>query len=354
MLKFWGWLIEGERPRCVRQGVHGVSRLNTLACPMRGGCWSFREWLNLLYPFPLFEARGSSRDVGLRAFIASQDRSLKEFLAKLLATKKITDPLLVQEARALIAGQADFSYGAELLRIASAGRARLAGGDALQGATEAAGRMWELLWRPESYAGTQTWETRFPLSALRGGIRGTVRAVANHLIGHFAQRLRKSRASGSTVQQSQLDKPIEPEGRASNEEGEWQEWKEAILRELVKDLNRELASKRGGKHWDARVRNLRWAIAIADAQMRYPYELLSVREVMATIPGLRGVPRGGLQQVLTNLIDSARMRVIKRLGTEKEQAIAYGLQRRSHRSLGQTEGRFLPSPRECRAAGVEG
>jgi hypothetical protein len=185
------------------------------------------------------------------------------------------------------------------------------------------------------------------LSALRGGIRGTVRAVANHLIGHFAQRLRKSRPARSTVQTSQIDEPVEPEGRATSQEGEWEEWKEAILRELIKDLNRELASKRGGKHWDARVRNLHWAIAVADEQMRYPYESRSVREVMATIPGLRGVPRGGLQQALKNLIDDARMRAVKRLGTEKEQAIAYRLQRRSHRSVGQTEGIFLPSPRAC-------
>ena len=64
-------------------------------------------------------------------------------------------------------------------------------------------------------------------------------------------------------------------------------------------------------------------------------------EVMEGIPELPEVARGGLQQALKNLIDDARMRVVKRLGTEKEQAMAYGLQRRGHRSLGQTEGRFL-------------
>ena len=99
----------------------------------------------------------------------------------------------------------------------------------------------------------------------------------------------------------------------------------------------------GGKHWEARVRNLRWAIAIADKQMAFPYQWRSMPEVMEEIPELRGVARGGLQQVLKNLIDDARMRAVKRLGTEKEQAVAYGLQRRSHRSLGQTEARFLPA-----------
>jgi len=62
-------------------------------------------------------------------------------------------------------------------------------------------------------------------------------------------------------------------------------------------------------------------------------------EVMAEIPGLRGVPRGGLQQALKNIIDDARMRAVRSLGSEKEQAVAYGLQRRSHRSPRQTEGR---------------
>jgi hypothetical protein len=347
VLDFWGWLIGEERFRCVPEGVGRVRPLTSLACPMGGGCWSFREFLS--------EAKGlggSSRsDFGLQAFITTQNWSLKGFLKELLAAKKIADPKLVREAEALIADHSNsiFNFGAELLRLASAGRARLAGADAVQGATEAAGRMWELLWRPESYPGTQTWETRFPLSAIRGGIRGTVRAVANNLLGHFAQRLRKGRASASTYQISQIedaDNPIDPEGRASNPEVEWQEWKEAILRELAKDLNDELESNQRGRHWESRIRNLRWAIAIADAQMKYPYEWRSMAEVMPEI-GLQGVPRGGLQQALKNIIDHARMRVIQRLGTEKQQAVAHGLQRRSHRSLGQTEGLFLPSLRAC-------
>jgi hypothetical protein len=358
MLDFWGWLIGEALPRCVPQAVPRVSLPNSPACPIRGsrgGCRSFREWLTLRYPsIPLFEARGfgsSWSGVELQAFIDSQNQSFKDFLRKLLDAKKITDPRLVREAEALIADQSNsiFNYGTELLRIASAGRGRLAGADVLQAATEAAGRMWEKLWRPESFAGTQTWESRFPLSVQRGGVRGTVRAFANNLIVHFAQRLRKGRAGVSTVQSSQLedpDNPIDPEAPATNPEGEWQEWRESILRELIKDLNDELESSRRGKHWQARVRNLRWAIAIADKQMAFPYQWRSMPEVMAEI-GLQGVPRGGLQQVLKNLIDGARMRVVKKMGTEREQAVAYGLQRRSHRSLGQTEGRILPSLWGC-------
>jgi hypothetical protein len=105
--------------------------------------------------------------------------------------------------------------------------------------------------------------------------------------------------------------------------------------------------KKGGKHRQSRVRNLRWAIAIADELMKIPYQRRSMPEVMEEIPELRGVARGGLQQTLKALIDDARWRVVKRLGTEKEQALAYSLQRRSQRSLGHTEGRILPSLWAC-------
>jgi hypothetical protein len=309
----------------------------------------FRQWLMAIDPdfrlgyTSLPEATVSRGDVGLQAFVASQNRSLKDFLKTLLQAKKITDPRLVQEAETLIADHSNsiFNYGEELLRIASAGRGRLAGADTLQGATEAAGKMWELLWRPESY-GTQTWESRFPLSVQRGGILGTVRAFANNLIGHFAQRLRKSRASVSTFQQSQTEDPIDPEARASYREGDWEEWKAAIIRELVKDLHDEMANGQGGKHRESRIRNLRWAIAIADKQMAFPYQWRSMPEVMAEIPGLQGIQRGGLQQTLKTLIDNARLRAVAKIGTEKEQAVAYGLQRRGHRSLERTEGSFLP------------
>jgi hypothetical protein len=348
MQDFWGWLE--ERPHCVPQAARRVSLLNRPSCPIwggRGGCWSFREWLCRRYPsIPLFEARS---DVGRQAFIDSQNWSFKRFLKELLYAKKITDPQLVQEAQALITDHSNsiFNYGEELLRIAAAGRGRLAGGDVLQAATEAAGRMWEKLWRLDAYPGAQTWESRFPLSARRGGIRGTVRGFANNLIGQFCQRLRKSRAGVATVQRSQIEAPIDPEARATNPEGEWGEWREAILRELVQDLRSEEARNQGGKHWEARLRNLRWAITIAEKQMAIPYQWRSMPEVMEEIPELRGVARGGLQQTLKSLIDAARNRVVAKMGSAREQAVAHWLQKRSHRSLGQTEGRILPSLWAC-------
>ena len=291
----------------------------------------------LCYPASaLFEG-----DQGLQAFIDSQNLSFKVFLKELLDAKKISDPRLVQEAEMLIADRANqvFNYGQELVKIASAGRGRLMGADALQGATEAAGRMWELLWRPEAYAGKQTWETRFPLSAQRGGIRGTVRAIANNLIGHFSQRLRKGRAGVSTWQHSQIgdtENPFDVPGRASNQEGEWEEWRAAILKELAKDLRDELARNQSGKHGQGRIRNLRWAIAIAKKQMERPYEWRSMPEVLGEIPELRGVSRGGLQQALKSLIDDARNRVVAKMGSEKEQAVAHSLQTRGHRKWERT------------------
>ncbi len=252
---------------------------------------------------------------------------------------------MVQEAKALIADQANdlFNCGEALLQIASRGRGRLAGSDTLQAATEAAGRMCEKLWNLDSYAETQTWETRFPMSAQRGGIRGTVRAFANHLIGHFAQRLRKSRAGVSTVQQSQLATPLEPKARGANPDSEWDEWRTAILRELISDLQREQANNQGGKHAEAHIRNLRWAIAIADKQMAYPYQWRSMPEVMEEIPELRGIGRGGLQQALKSLIDDARNRVLAKMGSEREHAVAHSLQTRGRRrwQRAQVEGMSL-------------
>jgi len=324
----------------------------------------FKEWLAAIDPDlslcpsspPLFEGKVPGGDDGLQAFIDSQNRVFKDFLSKLLGARKITDPRLVQEAERLIADHANgiFNYGAELLKIASGGRGRLAGGDTLQAATEAAGEMWEKLWQPGSYAGTQTWETRFPMSVNRGGIVGTVRGFANNLIGHFAQRLRKSRGGVSTVQRSQIEAPIDPEARIANPEGEWEEWKTAILRELEQDLNAALARSDGGKHWEARVRNLRWAITIAAKQMDAPYQWRSMPAVMADIPGLQGIGRGGLQQALKGLIDSARNRVVAKMGSSKEQAVAHWLQTRGHRAWGQAqaEGMFPQFATEDRASAL--
>jgi hypothetical protein len=283
-------------------------------------------------------------DEGRQAFIESQNRSFQAFLRQLLAARKISDPRLVQEAEALLADPSLFDYGEELLKLAARGRGRLAGGDTLQAATEVAGRLWETLWRPQAYPGAQTWETRFPRSVHRGGLRGTVRAYANYLLGHFAQRLRKSRARFPTVQWSQIDAPLDPVAPATDPAGEWDEWRAAILAELIHDLRRAEASNPGGKHWQARIRNLRWALAVAEKQLAIPYQWRSMAEVMQEIPELRGIPRGGLQQTLQALIGNARMRVVAKMGSAKEQAVAQWLHsRRQARRRAQVEETFWPT-----------
>jgi hypothetical protein len=299
---------------------------------------TFWQWL-LGHPLlPFMEG-----DQGRQAFIDAQNRSFLAFLRDLLAARKITDPRLVQEAEGLLADPSLFNYGEELLKLAARGRGRLAGGDTLQAATEVAGRLWEKLWRPQAYPGTQTWETRFPRSVHRGGLRGTVRAYANHLLGHFAQSLRKSRSRFPTVQWSQIDTPLDPAAPAADPAGEWGEWRAAILAELTHDLRRAEASNPGGKHGQARVRNHRLALIIAEKQLAIPYQRRSMAEVLQEIPELRGIPRGGLQQTLKALIDNAQMRVVAKMGSAKEQGVAQWLQsRRQARRRAQVEETFWP------------
>jgi hypothetical protein len=104
-------------------------------------------------------------------------------------------------------------------------------------------------------------------------------------------------------------------------------------------------AREGGKHWQARLRNLRWSIAIAEKQMAVPYQWRSMPEVMEEIPELRGIRRGGPQQTLKALIDDARWRVVAKMGSDREQAVAHWLQARSGRrrlQRTQVEGRLLP------------
>src|SRR5262249_10752490 len=114
--------------------------------------------------------------------------------------------------------------------------------------------------------------------------------------------------------------------------GEWEEWKTAILRELLQDLRIEEERGQRGKHAEARIRNRRWALQLAEKLMAFPYQWRSMPEVMDEIPELRGV-RGGLQQTLTNLIDDARNRAVAKMGTEREKAVARSLQRGRRRRM---------------------
>jgi hypothetical protein len=67
-------------------------------------------------------------------------------------------------------------------------------------------------------------------------------------------------------------------------------------------------------------------------------------EVLEEIPELQGIPRGGLQQTLKALIDGARMRVVAKMGSDKEQAVAQWLQsRRQARRRARVEETFWPN-----------
>jgi hypothetical protein len=63
---------------------------------------------------------------------------------------------------------------------------------------------------------------------------------------------------------------MEPEGRASYQEGEWEEWKTVIIGELVKALHDEMA-RESGQPWQSRIRNHLWAISLAEKQLAIPY-----------------------------------------------------------------------------------
>jgi hypothetical protein len=155
--------------------------------------------------------------------------------------------------------------------------------------------------------------------------------------------LRKSRSRFPTLQWSQTDAPLDPVAPAADPAGEWDEWRAAILAELIHDLRRAEASNPGGKHGQARIRNGRWALAVAEKQLAIPYQSRSMAEVMQEIPELRGIPRGGLQQTLKALIDNARVRVVAKMGSDKEQGVAQWLHSRRHvRRRAQVEETFGP------------
>ena len=144
------------------------------------------------------------------------------------------------------------------------------------------------------------------MSVARGGIRGTVRSFAANLVGHFAQRLRKSRSGVSTFQQSQLAAPIDPQAREATPAGEWDESEGS---HPAGAYERPAAGKKHATRAANTPRHasatLRWAIAFAEKQMAVPYQWRSMPAAMAEIPELRGVGRGGLQQTLKSLIDDA-------------------------------------------------
>jgi hypothetical protein len=278
---------------------------------------TFWEWLGQGYEFGfaqellrlLREMRG---DEGFQAFIDQTNREFRTWIRTLLQMSKFTDPRNEAEARAIVADPNYFDYAQELVNAARGGRARLRGQDIVAGALEANFKLWMNLLNPQLYQPEDvTWESRNPFSAVRGGIRGTIRSWARNAAGHFAARIHKRRTGVATYQASQIqepDNPFDPPDRPQESELEWEDLKQAIINNLEAQAEREVEAQ--GPHWKSRVRNLRWAVEIVTRQMAIPWTWRSMPEIAAEIPELQAGLRGGLADQLKRRIDQARRKVL--------------------------------------------
>jgi hypothetical protein len=276
---------------------------------------TFWEWLGQGYQYGFVQALQRlirEGDEGYQAFIDEVNREFRNMIEAILRMGKFTDPRNEEKAKAIVADPNYFPYAQELVAAASGGRARLRGQDILDGAQEATFQLWTKLLNPKLYEPENvTWETRNPFSAARGGIRGTIRAWARNVAGHFAARSNKRRTGVATYQASQIqepDNPFDPPARSEESEMEWEDLKNAIINDLERQVQKEVETQ--GPHWQSRARHLRWAIEIVKRQMAIPWEWRSMPEVAAEIPGLEAGLRGGLADQLKRRIDQARRKAL--------------------------------------------
>jgi hypothetical protein len=195
---------------------------------------TFWEWLGQGYEFGfvqelqrlLREMRG---DEGYHAFIDQTNQEFRKWIGAILRMGKFTDPRNEAEAKAIVSDPAYFNYAQELVAAASGGRARLRGQDILDGAQDVNMQLWLALLNPKLYQPEGvTWESKNPLSAERGGIRGTIRSWARNKAGHFAARLNKLRSGVATRQISQIhdpDRPFDLPARPQESDLEWDDLK---------------------------------------------------------------------------------------------------------------------------------
>jgi hypothetical protein len=272
---------------------------------------TFWEWLGQGYQFAFVQQLQRLIREGDEVYQEETNREFRAWIGTILRMGKFTDPRNEAEARAIVADHY-FNYAEELVAAASGGRARLRGQDILDGAQEANFQLWTKLLNPKLYEPEGvTWESRNPFSAERGGLRGTIRSWARHVVGHFAARIHKRRAGVATHQVSQIhdpDNPFEPPARPEMSDLEWEDLRQAIINDLETQLQKEIESQ--GPHWRSRVRNLRWAVEIVKQQMAIPWEWRSMPEVAADVPGLQAGLRGGLADQLKRRIDQARRKAL--------------------------------------------
>jgi hypothetical protein len=309
MMTFWEWIVYVP-PRTFQ--CYGQA-LRRLICEVR--------------------ARSTGYE-GYQAFLDQTNREFRKMIGAILHMGKFTDPRNEAEAKAIVADPNYFNYAQELVAAAGGGRARLQGQDILDGAQDANVRLWLNLLNPDLYEPEGvTWETRNPFSAGRRGIRGTIRSWARNQAGHFASRLNKRRTGVSTHQFSQMndpENPVDPPARSDLSELEWEDLKQAIINDLERQLQKEIASQ--GAHWQSRARNLRWALEIVKRQMSRPWEWRSMPEVIDEIPELKAkltddqgkLQRGGLAHTLKSISDKARMKALGKETTGRGAAFAKG------------------------------
>jgi hypothetical protein len=250
-------------------------------------------------------------DQGFQAFIDQTNRQFRTWIGTLLQKGKFTDERNRHEAEAIVSVPSFFDYAQELITAARGGRAGLRGQDVLDGAQEANARLWLNLLNPTLYdAAGVTWETRNPFSAGRHGIRGTIRAWAKNVAGHFAARLQKRRTGVATRQFSQMspDRPFDAPARGDESDVEWADLRGAIIADLERQLRREIESQ--GPHWQSRARQIQLAMEIVRRQMAIPWTWRSMPEIANEIPGLEGGLRGGLADALKKRIDAAKRKAL--------------------------------------------
>jgi hypothetical protein len=281
---------------------------------------NFWEWLKGFQCLVREVRERSTGDQGYQAFLDQANSEFRKMIGVILRMGKFTDARNAAEAKAIVADPTYFNYAQELVSAAGGGRARLQGQDILDGAQEANVELWMHLFNPKLYEPTRvTWESKNPLSASRGGIRGTIRSWARNKAGHFASRLHKRRTGVVTRQVSQFQDPensFDAPARATMSDVEWHDLKRAIIKDLKEQLQKEIATH--GSHWESRARNLRFAVELVQAQMRFPWQWRSMPEAIQEIPGLKAkltngqgvLQRGGLVNTLKGIIDKARSKAL--------------------------------------------
>jgi hypothetical protein len=273
---------------------------------------TFWEWLGQGYECGFVQRLFREGDEGYQAFLDQTNREFRKWIATILRMGRFTDRRNEAEAQAIVTNPNHFNYAQELLTAASTGRARLKGQDVLDAAQEASVQLWAKLLNPQLYAPENvTWESKNPSSAERNGIRGTIRAWARNVAGHFAARINKRRPGIATFQASQIqnpDNPFEIPARPVMSNLEWDDLKQAIIDDLESQLRKVIEGK--GPHWRSRADALRWSLEVVKRQMSNPWEWKSMPEVAADIPGLQAGLRGGLADQLKRRIDQARRKAL--------------------------------------------